>query len=674
MAVRRQSMHVRFNLNLMLRLVLGLGLNLNLICGAHGSVNVRVLNRDSDPSFLGDYHRYADFKVGAFPGVLTTFEINFGSCAPNLLPVDALRSSTTWRQVNTNASSNVTNIVTEYLYYTGQKNLVRADFVLDAGGTIGILNTCAMNLTFCYSYKYESRELVLAEGCPLSATHMYKKAVYTGINSTLKGNHLLELYEDVNGGSSCLTDVEVWFQKAFSIKIPCDVQVVDIETYPLNIEHDPGQHTLTVYYAFRERDNTTGAIIIIVLVLFLSTWLFWTRHLHILIRFSITREQTEGNPVEFEKVLRKAIRHETILQSVKSYIFKYKDELYPFVGEEFKPDEKIDKGLAEVAATNRVMAWDSVCKFSVIVVDIIVLVGSTTFLASIDKHPTLYHDYTVELVGETFVTQYLLFWAYFFSIAWPLFIMALILYGSVIDEGFQDKTPSPEEISWFTWGKKSFKLLSIGARIAIFILVVCIIEIFLGVFWILLAKKEAYGWIFMVSCPALLFFGANLNVLRSAISPYYAHMYKYDTIVLLMVRWSVEIMILTSIHALMPESMNNQSLMNFDDGLSLALGATMTVVTGRDLTWLWHLLLLSDISRWTLSLMGIFSVCMTAVIIIHASVFLVGNIYLDTASLSHKPQQAISCSISTVVQLFSVGSIYASHKIQCWTDLKCKTH
>jgi len=351
-----------------LRLLVGMG----LICGGYGSVRVEVLDRDAV------YYRYVEFVVGAHPGTLVTFKLNFGSCAPNVLPVDALRSSTTWEFVHGNVSSNV---VMEYLYYSGQKQLVRGEFVLDSsGGTTGVLNTCALELMFCYSHNYEFREFVMGEKCPLSATHMYKKAVYTGINATLEGNHPVELYEHYSkDDKACGPDVVVDFATVFSVGVPCDAQSsVDIETYPLNIEYDHKQQTLTVYHATRELDNTTGVVIIVVLVLFLSTWLFWTRHLHVLIRFSITREQTEGNPVDFEKTLRKAIRHETLVQSIKGYIFKYKDELYPFVGEEFEPEMIINKGLAEVAATNRFMAWDSIAKFSVIVVDIVVLVGMST--------------------------------------------------------------------------------------------------------------------------------------------------------------------------------------------------------------------------------------------------------------------------------------------------------
>lgn len=247
------------------------------------------------------------------------------------------------------------------------------------------------------------------------------------------------------------------------------------------------------------------------------------------------------------------------------------------------------------------------------------------------------------------------------------------MYANVVEEEFQAKTPARENILWFTWGRPVLANLSVWARMAIFVLAVCSVEIVLVAFWFLLAKNEAYGWVFLTTTPPLLFFGANLTVLRGVISPYYGHMYKYDTIMLLALRWAVEVSILTSIHALMPESLDNQSLVNFGDGLSFVLGATMAVVSGRDNTWLLHLLLQTDVSRWTLTLLCLAGGTFVVLIDVHISVFLVGNIYLDTQAMGHKPNEALACSIATVVQLGCVGSIWASHKFKCWMDRKCKT-
>lgn len=299
-------------------------------------------------------------------------------------------------------------------------------------------------------------------------------------------------------------------------------------------------------------------------------------------------------------------------------------------------------------------------------------IGSTTFLASIDKHPNLYHDYTVELVGTAFLNGYLLFWGYVFSIFWPLVIILLIMYANVIEEGFQSKTPDRLNMIWFTWGQQSVKELGTGARLAIFVLLVCIVEIVLVAFWFLLAENEAYGWVFLLTSPPLLFFAANLNVLRGVISPYYAHLYKYDTLVLLALRFSVEISILTSIHALLPESLDKQSLVNFNDGMSLVLGGTMAVIIGRDMTWIIHLLLQSDVSRCTLTLLCICATCVVVMLDIHISVFLVGNIYLDTQALGHKPHEALACSIACVIQLGCVGSLWASTRFKCWKEKRCK--
>lgn len=630
-------------------------------------VHIQVVNKD------GVYYRYGEFQVGANPGITTTFQINLGSCADNVLPSETLRTSTTWELVNS-ASSNVSNVVTEYLYYTGQKHLLQGTFVVGSGDK-GVLNTCELNVSFCFNHRYEARELFLGQTCPLFATHLHKHAVYNVISASLVGkDEFIPVGLDIeNTQDDCTSDNTIKFLDAFSIVLSCTTDtVVDIEGHPLNIEYDVDHQTMTVYYAVSNRDDTTGGVIVVILVLFLSTWLYWTRHIHDLIRFSITNEQTEGNPVVFEKTLRKALQHETVYQSLKSTIYKYQDELYPLVGEKFVPEEVIDKPLAEIAATNRAMIWGTISQFSVMIIDVVVLVGSTTFLASIDKHPNLYHDYTVELVGKAFLDGYLLFWGYVFSVIWPLIIIALVMYASVIEEKFQSETPDRANMIWFTWGLTSFRHLGVGSRLCIYVLSVCVVELVLVAFWFIFANNESYGWVFLVSSPPLLFLAANLNVLRGVISPYYAHLYKYDTVMVLALRFTVEISILTAIHALMPESLDQQSLINFNDGMSVVLGGTMAVITGRDLTWMLHLLLRSDVSRCTLTLLCIFGICVMVILDMHVSVFLLGNIYLDTQALGHKPHEALACSIACVIQLGCIGSIWASNRFQSWKETRSK--
>lgn len=338
-----------------------------LVAQTQASANVIVQNRD------GVYDRYAEFTVGAYPGIVTTFQLNFGSCEPNVLPINTLHTSTTWKLLTPgNVSSNVSNVVQEYLYYSGQKSLLSGLFVL-GDGSVGVLNTCTLNVSFCYSHDFEFRRLHLGQTCPVYATHLYKSVEYAGINASLVNTMApIELFEVLEG--VCSDQIAVSFKDVFSVVVQCEHKV-DVEQYAVNIEYHAETEKLVVYHATRERDDTTGGIIIVVLVLFLSVWLYWTRHLHLLIRFSITREQTEGNPVAFEKTLRKALQHETILQSIKATIFRYKDELYPLVGEAFEPETNIDKALAEVAATNRYLVWNYIATFSVVVVDIVVLVG-----------------------------------------------------------------------------------------------------------------------------------------------------------------------------------------------------------------------------------------------------------------------------------------------------------
>lgn len=298
--------------------------------------------------------------------------------------------------------------------------------------------------------------------------------------------------------------------------------------------------------------------------------------------------------------------------------------------------------------------------------------GSTTFLASLNQHPNLYHRYTIEIVGESFVRGYLWFWGYCFAIVWPLAIIALVVYGCVIDEEYQANLTATTDVTWFAFGYAPLARCTTGTRVGLFVLLVAGTEALLWVLWVLLAEHVTYGWVFLVTAPVLLLVVANLSLLRRWISPYYGSLYRHDTLLAVLLRWMVEVAVITSVHALLPTTLHQRSIVHFVDAMAVALGSTLAVTAGRDLTWAIHLLLRVHGSWFWRAAVLVVLLLMAAVVTIHVSVFLMANIYLDTMALRHKPREVLVVAIATTLQLGCAGSIWASHRLKCWGDLKCK--
>jgi hypothetical protein len=314
-----------------------------------------------------NYTRYAVFHLGARPGSPVLFQINFGSTAANVLPGSALQHSQTYTIVDEST-------VTEYVYFEGQEVLVRGEFRV---GDAGVLNTGTLNVSFCYRHVYETMWLVLGVGCGDmsrrdrdTGLEAPLRAVYPNITSSLSGGYPMR-WEP--GRSTCNDSVRVSFQDVFSVNEGCDWPFVD--DVALDVEHNVDTNVLSIFQAARGTDDTTAVALIGLLVVFLTTWVYWMRDLHQAVRYSITREYLQGNAVHFGKVVQHALGRETFSEYVQQLWY---DTSKTLLEPEYTPH--INTMDIQVAASNHMMVWATVSRFSVVIIDVVVLVGTWRFI------------------------------------------------------------------------------------------------------------------------------------------------------------------------------------------------------------------------------------------------------------------------------------------------------
>lgn len=329
------------------------------VCANHG-VEVQTLVDEN-------YTRYAVFQLGARPGSPVLFQINFGSTAANVLPGSALQHSQTYTIVDEST-------VTEYVYFEGQEILIRGEFRV---GDAGVLNTGTLNVSFCYRHVYETMWLMLGVGCGDMSRRDRDtgldaplRAVYPNVTSSLAGAYPMR-WEP--GRSTCNESVRASFQDVFYVNGGCDWPFVD--DVALDVEHNVDTNVLSIFQATHGTDDTTAVALIGLLVVFLTTWVYWMRDLHQAVRYSITREHLQGNAVHFGKVVQHALGRETFSEYVQQLWY---DTSGALLEPEYTP--KINPMDIQVAASNHVMVWATVSRFSVIIIDVVVLVGTWSLL------------------------------------------------------------------------------------------------------------------------------------------------------------------------------------------------------------------------------------------------------------------------------------------------------
>jgi hypothetical protein len=141
---------------------------------------------------------------------------------------------------------------------------------------------------------------------------------------------------------------------------------------------------------------------------------------------------------------------------------------------------------------------------------------------------------------------------------------------------------------------------------------------------------------------------------------------------LLCFRWGIEFIVLTTLHASLPTSINGDISTQYRNGVGFAIGVVLCVITGRDVTWIIRRDLkiptklfdmgdiINKIAQYLFfGLYGLLVLCVIA----YCSVFLIGPVFITSTQLEQESEIALYIAISIAVQSLSGGSIFAASHI-----------
>lgn len=610
-----------------------------VVAVAHAAIPVQVLKTETGVD------RYIKLDVGAYPGTSVPFLLTFESNRTNKLPIQYLDYSTTYTVLNT-------TFVRDAVYYKKQKNMAILEFELTSG-TTGEINLDATRYPFCYTSIFQNVELELNDDCNVYHTHNVYSRVYSTSNGLLDGHP----FSATMSNRSCNTfDFETEFDQ-------CNLTNIDDDNYIL--EYRDG--TLRVYKYVDKEDEVTLIALVFILIAFMSIWLNWTKNIHLLLEqhISLAPQFEPPNTANFIKMLTKSANFYTLMEEIQDNLAELGDQLYPFSVPPVKKHVEFDEKFVKIAAQNRII-WDDISKYSILVIDMAALVASTTIISTLQHQPSLYREEIIELTSEPFVENYLYYWGYFVTPIWTIFIIMLVSYSFITTVEFVEKNEAMLHYGWFSFGNAWLSSISLFSRIIVLLFLIAIFDVLSYVFWVMFAGATDIGYVFIGVIPIIIASFSNMHIVQRLISPHLAKFYIYDTVLCIAMRWSVEAMILSNIHALTPLGINGRMLTNFSNGLALVLGSTISIITGRDITLIAHIIPYSKMKTMTVFFVIVGLLTLSVGVLMHSTLFLTGSMFVNTVALGSHSVEALYCTVSFSIQLFAIGSMWASHKIQIW--------
>lgn len=131
----------------------------------------------------------------------------------------------------------------------------------------------------------------------------------------------------------------------------------------------------------------------------------------------------------------------------------------------------------------------------------------------------------------------------------------------------------------------------------------------------------------------------------------------FDTPYLLLLRWSVQTIVLTTLHATLPITLDTIRSTTYRNGVGFVLGCMISGTAGRDVVWLLqHEHCKQRRLLWLeYSLVLLFFVATLG----YVNVFMVGPVFMSSTILAYRPTAALLGASATSIQAFALGVIYA---------------
>jgi TM2 domain-containing membrane protein YozV len=138
----------------------------------------------------------------------------------------------------------------------------------------------------------------------------------------------------------------------------------------------------------------------------------------------------------------------------------------------------------------------------------------------------------------------------------------------------------------------------------------------------------------------------------------------YEKQFMLLFRWMVEVVILTTIHASLPTVLNSAIATTYRNSIGFLMGSVLCFAGGRDISWALFYNFYKTRPSFLVRLMLFFFYLTAAAIVgIYVCVCMVGSVFISSVELEQEKTTALLVSMSVVVQSFAFGSIYALYNV-----------
>ena len=226
-------------------------------------------------------------------------------------------------------------------------------------------------------------------------------------------------------------------------------------------------------------------------------------------------------------------------------------------------------------------------------------------------------------------------------------VLSILFYGSltVIDQ-------PKANADFFGWGfplksRRWAKLAASGA-------VIVGLTSGVAVAWDRLSDGDTTSTVFVTIYAGLTLVAmANNAALRSLFQARKAEP-AVDTALIVLLRATLEFMVLTSIMMAIPFELADHLTAEFSSGVSLTLGVTVAAIFGRDVAFIARGLLRSEGGLLTRAAVGLATLTVASYVISFVTVFASG-ILTESGALRNKPELARLASVSFYFQVFSVA-------------------
>lgn len=364
------------------------------------------------------------------------------------------------------------------------------------------------------------------------------------------------------------------------------------------IEFDPARpFEFKVYYDLPDVDNISTITIPVILVIFFMAWLGWTHDI------SLIAQRTTQESIEASR-----------------------------------------------------QVWQRLCDdYVVIIADMISLCVSAAVISVFNGFALLRGGDVIQLVGIDSARLILFMWVGLISV-FAVNIFMVMAFGYIDSETFKNK----QDIKpWPTW--KGFALV-IGSLI-VGVLTYFVFYDLEGIdrSWSILSGVVV-SFVFAAWMSSHFFLRAITNddgvqLLRSLIV---GNNKDRRHQVLLTYRILTEFVVLTTLHATLPTTLDDVVSTTYRNAVGFLMGVVISVICGRDFTWI----LLHDMTSkgmgplqtvWRISSVLVYLLG----IMVYSSVFLAGPVFITATKLELEPTTALLISVSFVVQATCAGSIFA---------------